>query len=86
VQYSPGGSVLDSFFQFSNKINPENGQKYIKLNLDIWNQKKVVNLSGYSIEMLVECLQALSIFIRVNLSPDRLEGFDLDFKDEYLKK
>lgn len=36
--------------------------------------------------MLVECLQALSIFIRVNLSPDRLEGFDLDFKDEYLKK
>ena len=83
VQYSPGGSVQDSFFQFSNKICPQTGHKMLKLNLDIWNQKKVVSLSGYSIEMLIDCLSDLSNFIRVNLSPDRLEGFDLDFKEEF---
>ena len=55
----------------------------LKLNLDIWNQKKVVSLSGYSIEMLIDCLSDLSNFIRVNLSPDRLEGFDLEFKEEF---
>ncbi len=83
VQYSPGGSVQDSFFQFSNKLCPQSGQKMLKINLDIWNQKKVVSLSGYSIEMLIDCLSDLSNFIRVNLSPDRLEGFDLEFKDDY---
>lgn len=76
--------MQDSFFQFSNKVCPQNGQKLLKFNLDIWNQKKVVSLSGYSIEMLIDCLSELSNFIRINLSPDRLEGFDLEFKDEYL--
>ena len=48
------------------------------LNTDIWNNAYVVSLTGYSIMMLKEPLYALSKFIRENLTPDRLEGFDLE--------
>ena len=44
----------------------------------MWNNLKIVNLTGYSINMLIEPLYKLSKFIRENLTPDRLEGFDLE--------
>lgn len=35
-------------------------------------------VTGYTIQMLRQALFELSMFIRNNLSPDRLAGFDLD--------
>jgi hypothetical protein len=48
------------------------------LNTSIWNNLKVVSITGYSISMIKEPLYKLAMFIRENLTPDRLEGFDLD--------
>ena len=48
------------------------------MNTDIWNNVKVANITGYSIEMLKDPLYDLSMFIRQNLSPDRLAGFDIE--------
>ena len=38
----------------------------------------MVGLTGYSITMIQEPLYKLAMFIRENLTPDRLEGFDLE--------
>lgn len=38
----------------------------------------MVGITGYSIEMLREPLYLLSLFIQQNLSPNRLEGFDIE--------
>jgi hypothetical protein len=38
----------------------------------------VVSLTGYSIEMLKEPLYHLAQFIQQNLSPNRLEGFNVE--------
>ena len=48
------------------------------LNTDKWNNPTVVAVTGYTIEMLVQPLSAMAAFIRENLNPDRLEGFDID--------
>ena len=48
------------------------------LNTNIWNNPKVVSITGYSISMIKEPLCELAKFIRENLTPDRLEGYDLD--------
>ena len=45
---------------------------------DLWNNLKVVGLTGYSITMILDPLYKLAKFIRENLTPDRLEGFDLE--------
>lgn len=37
----------------------------------------MAGLTGYTIEMIMEPLIQLSQFIQDNLSPNRLEGFDL---------
>ena len=46
--------------------------------MDIWNNAKIYNLTGYYIEMLKRPLYELSVFIINNLSPNRLEGFDVE--------
>ena len=50
----------------------------LHFNTDVWNNPKVTGLTGYSIEMIRDCLYDLSKFIQDNLSPNRLEGFDLE--------
>jgi len=55
------------------KINGDS----IELNLDIWNNQTVHQMTGYSIDDIKTCLIELSQFICNNLSPNRLEGFDL---------
>ena len=45
---------------------------------DIWNNSTVVAVAGYTMEMLVQPLSDMLAFIRKNLNPDRLEGFDID--------
>jgi len=47
------------------------------LNLSIWNNERVHNLSGYSLDDIRPCLYELSKFICNNLSPNRLEGFSI---------
>ena len=47
-------------------------------NSKIWNNARVVGLTGYSVLMILEPLYQLEMFIRENLTPDRLEGFDLE--------
>jgi len=49
-----------------------------ELNLQIWNNHMVHSTTGYSIEDLKEPLYQMSDFIRNNLSPNRLEGFDVE--------
>jgi hypothetical protein len=48
-----------------------------ELNLDIWNNHMVHSMTGYSLEDIKPCLIELSQFICNNLSPNRLEGFDI---------
>lgn len=48
-----------------------------ELNLDIWNNSHVHQTTGYSINDIRQCLVELSQFICNNLSPNRLEGFDI---------
>ena len=48
-----------------------------ELNLQIWNNQTVHQMTGYSINDIKDCLIELSQFICNNLSPNRLEGFDL---------
>ena len=48
------------------------------INTDIWNNPNIAAVTGYTIEMLKQALFELSMFIRNNLSPDRLAGFDID--------
>tara|TARA_B100000780_G_C20918309_1_gene365766 strand:+ start:481 stop:657 length:177 start_codon:yes stop_codon:yes gene_type:complete len=52
------------------------------LNTDIWNNTEIVSLTGYSIEMIKEPLYHLSSFIKSNLTPDRLVGFNLEYIKE----
>ena len=35
-------------------------------------------MSGYTIQNLKKCLIDLAVYMRMNLDPDRLEGFYLD--------
>ena len=44
----------------------------------MWNNIKMVSTTGLTIEMLKEPIHDLATFMRENLDPDRLEGFDLD--------
>ena len=47
-------------------------------NLEIWNNKRVRRLTGYSIDDIKECLYDISIFISQNLQPDRLRNFNIE--------
>ena len=63
--------------QEGNKIfEKKNG--LLLLNTTMWNNPKVVSITGYSMSMIKEPLYQLAKFIRENLTPDRLEGFDLE--------
>ena len=79
--YSQGPSApsenTNSFFKISSRKGSE-GEPLLLLNTDLWNNMKVANITGYSIEMLKDPLYDLSMFIRQNLSPDRLAGFDIE--------
>ena len=61
---------------FSNSKINEFG--LVGLNLDIWNNVQVHQVSGYTFEDIKRCLLELVLFISNNLSPNRLEGFDLE--------
>ena len=50
----------------------------VKLNTDIWNNKKVAQMTGYTIEMLKQPLYELSVFIKHNLVPNNLNYMDLE--------
>ena len=49
-----------------------------EMNTDIWNNEKVARISGYTIVDIKSCLFDLSEFIASNLSPNRLENFDIE--------
>ena len=50
----------------------------IQLNTDIWNNSYIVGLTGYTIEILKVPLYRLCLFIRENLTPDRLAQINLE--------
>jgi len=55
------------------------GKKGLKeLNTDIWNNEQVVSVTGFCVTDLKACLHDLAEFISLNLSPNRLETFDLE--------
>ena len=68
--YERDNNKKPNFFQ------TQNGQKL--LNTNIWNNPEIVSLTGYSIEMIKEPLYHLSNFIKQNLTPNRLEGFNIE--------
>lgn len=49
----------------------------VTVNTDIWNNKRVSLLTGYTIEMLREPLHQLAEFIKSNLVPNHLQYFQL---------
>jgi hypothetical protein len=50
----------------------------IQLNTEVWNNIYVVQTTGYCMELLKEPLYQLAKFIQKNLTPDRLQGFDIE--------
>lgn len=48
-----------------------------ELNTDIWNNEVVSSVTGYSVLDIKDCLFDLAEFISSNLSPNRLENFDI---------
>jgi hypothetical protein len=52
--------------------------KGLELNTAIWNNEKVVTVTGFSISDLKQCLYDLADFIYKNLSPNRLQNFDIE--------
>ena len=48
------------------------------LNVDMWNNRRVASLSGYTIEMLKPCLLAIIDFMQQNLHPNKLKYFKFD--------
>jgi hypothetical protein len=58
--------------------NKKDGMNQLLLTTDLWNNPTVVAVAGYTVEMLAQPLSDMVIFIRKNLNPDRLEGFDID--------
>ena len=48
------------------------------LNTDIWNNAYIAGLTGYTVEMLRVPLYQLCLFIRENLTPDRLKDINLE--------
>lgn len=71
--YEKDRSTADKFFK---DCKVKDGLK--ELNLYIWNNPMVHNVTGYSIESLKQPMFEMSDFIRNNLSPNRLEGFDVE--------
>lgn len=53
------------------------GASVKELNTKIWNNSKVVETTGYSMDTLKECLFDLATFMSQNLHPDRLKGFNI---------
>ena len=53
------------------------GDKKI-LNTEVWNNERVVSITGYKISELKHLLKELATFIRNSLRPDHLAGFDLE--------
>ena len=65
-----------SFFVIS--PTKKDGMNQLLLDTNKWNNPTVVAVTGYTMEMLVKPLSDMAAFIRENLNPDRLEGFDID--------
>jgi len=49
-----------------------------ELNVSIWNNEEITSITGYAFSDLQNCLYDLSQFIALNLSPNRLAGFDIE--------
>ena len=56
----------------------KNAKDLLTFNIQMWNNIKMVSMTGLTIEVLKEPIHDLTTFMRENLVPDRLEGFDLD--------
>lgn len=54
----------------------------MKLNLDIWNNHNVHNLTGYSIDDIKSCLIELCNFMIEDLLPNRLAPFNISYIKE----
>ena len=48
-----------------------------ELNTQIWNNPNVFSATGYSMDILKNCLHELAVFMSQNLHPDRLSGFNV---------
>ena len=72
------GQQSDRFFQQVESENKTSANILFYLNTDLWNNKNMFKLTGYSIEDLKESLIALSKFVSDNLVPNKLKYFDLD--------
>lgn len=48
------------------------------MNTNIWNNAEVSSETGYTIEMLKNCLYNLSKFIEEYLEPNKLKYFDVE--------
>ena len=69
--------MSDRFFKNVENENQGKTTVLFYLNTDIWNNRNMYKLTGYSIEDLVESLMALSKFVSDNLVPNKLKYFDL---------
>ena len=78
------GPVLnqESFFKISDKVGA-NGKNQLLLNTDFWDGQQMEAVTGYNFDKIHECTIELCLFVKKNLKPDRLKGFDLSSLQEH---
>lgn len=74
---------VDNFFKKVNSKSQSPTRKELKersfyLNTSMWNNKIVYSHTGYTIEMIRDCLYDSSHFIQKNLYPNKLKYFNIE--------
>lgn len=74
---------VDNFFKKANPksvspIRKEIKERSFNLNVSMWNNQKVYSHTGYTIEMIKDCLYDFSQFIQKNLYPNKLKYFNIE--------
>ena len=85
VKESFNQKKVDNFFK---KTNPKSSmsptrkdlkEKSFNLNVSMWNNYKVYYHTGYTIEMVKDCLYDFCQFIQKNLYPNKLMYFNIEY-------
>ena len=76
-------SALEKFFKKTDSkshspLKKELKEKSFNINVSMWNNKKVYYHTGYTVEMIKDCLFDFSNFIQKNLYPNKLKYFNIE--------
>ena len=67
-----------SYFCLTSNLSRSKHTVLLQVNTQVWNNQKVLKVTGYKYTALKQCLYELANNVRDSLTPDRLYGFDLE--------